>query len=57
MVLDEQEFAENKAASANAGNKPAVSQSVAPQLDNQGTYASGFMNIPDGVEDDGLPFN
>nr|DAZ74233.1 MAG TPA: Single strand binding protein [Caudoviricetes sp.] len=57
VVVEDQEFAENKAASANAGNKPAVSQSAAPQLDNQGTYASGFMNIPDGVEDDGLPFN
>ena len=57
VVVEEQEFAENKAASANAGNKPAVFQSAAPQLDNQGTYASGFMNIPDGVEDDELPFN
>ena len=60
VVVDDQEFAESKAASANAGNyKPAASQSRAatPQPDNQGTYATGFMNIPDGVEDDGLPFN
>ena len=60
VVVEDQEFAESKAASANAGNyKPAASQSraAAPQPDNQGTYATGFMNIPDGVEDDGLPFN
>lgn len=60
VVIEDQEFAESKAASANAGNyKPAASQSraAAPQPDNQGTYATGFMNIPDGVEDDGLPFN
>ena len=57
VVVEDQEFAESKAASANAGNyKPAASQSraAAPQPDNQGTYATGFMNIPDGVEDDGV---
>lgn len=58
VVVEDQEFAESKAASANAGNyKSAAAQPTAPQPNNQGTYASGFMNIPDGVEDDGLPFN
>lgn len=57
VVVEEQEFAESKVASANAGNKPATSQSSAPRPDNKGTYATGFMNIPDGVEDDGLPFD
>ncbi len=58
VVVEDQEFAESKTANTNAGNyKPTASQSAAPQQDNKSTYASGFMNIPDGVEDDGLPFN
>lgn len=64
VVVEEQEFAESKAASANAGNyKLAASQAItpqprsaAPQPDNQTAYP-GFMNIPDGVEDEDLPFN
>lgn len=63
VVVEEQEFAESKAASANAGYKPAASQTTtpqprtaAPQPDNQTAYP-GFMNIPDGVEDEDLPFN
>lgn len=44
VIIDECEFAESKASQSN---------------DSQTTPASGesFMNIPDGVEDEGLPFN
>lgn len=44
VVVEEQEFAESKNASSN--------QQQAPSTD-----IDGFMNIPDGLEDDGLPFN
>lgn len=46
IVVEDQEFADSKGAVA-AGN----SQS---QYTDAG---DGFMNIPDGVEDEGLPFN
>lgn len=46
IVVEEQEFAESKSASENSSSAPA------PAVD-----ADGFMNIPDGIEDEGLPFN
>ena len=57
VVVEEQEFAESKSASAgsdNGGYRPAMSQS---RPEPASAVASGFMNIPDGVEDEGLPFN
>lgn len=45
VAVEEQEFAESKSA-----NKP--KQQEAP-----GAGPNGFMNIPDGVEDEDLPFN
>ena len=53
VVVENQEFAESKAASDNnAGfaQAPAASAPTAPAGD-------GFMNIPDNVDDSGLPFN
>ena len=53
IVVEDQEFAESKnAAAANGGgyrqeSRPAPSAAI----------DDGFMNIPDGVEDEGLPFN
>ena len=47
VVIEECEFAESRNASANAG-------AVAPSASSVG--ADGFMNIPDGVDDEGLPF-
>lgn len=46
VIVDEQEFCEGKSENAQPGPEPAPS----------GGY-EGFMNIPDGVEDEGLPFN
>lgn len=45
VAVEEQEFAESKSA-----NKP--KQQEAPSVG-----PNGFMNIPDGVEDEDLPFN
>ena len=43
IIVDDQEFADSKNSSSGQG---------------QGTPdGDGFMNIPDGVEDEGLPFN
>ena len=53
VVVEDQEFAESKATSDNnAGfaQAPAASAPTAPAGD-------GFMNIPDNVDDSGLPFN
>ena len=51
VMVDEMEFAESKASAENSGytapSRPAPSAAV----------GDGFMNIPDGVEDEGLPFN
>ena len=53
VVVEDQEFAESKAAGTNnggfaSGDKP-MPAAAAP--------ADGFMNLPMGVEDEGLPFN
>lgn len=55
VVVEDQEFAESKnASSQNAGASSYRSESR-PQPSS--AVDDGFMNIPDGVEDEGLPFN
>ena len=49
IVVDSQEFADSKGAGSGSGSGSSATPS-APMGD-------GFMNIPDGVEDEGLPFN
>ena len=46
MIVDEQEFADAKRDGADPSHYGASSP-----------IGDGFMNIPDGVEDEGLPFN
>ena len=59
VIIDDQEFADSKGAAAdmggyqNAGNYQQPTQRPAPS----NAIGDGFMNIPDGVEDEGLPFN
>ena len=56
VILDDQEFADSKGASSEMGGgytQSAPAQRPAPAS----AIGDGFMNIPDGVEDDGLPFN
>ena len=53
VAIDEQEFAESKASASNY-----EASSFAPTRPEPSAAAGdGFMNIPDGVEDEGLPFN
>ena len=49
VIVEEQEFADGK----NAGNNNQNSG----RPDPNGPIGNGFLNIPDGVEDEGLPFN
>lgn len=56
VILDDQEFADSKGAASDMGGgygQSASSQRPAPTS----AVGDGFMNIPDGVEDEGLPFN
>lgn len=52
IVVENCEFAESKAAAGNNG--PSFQTSRPEPVSAAG---DGFMNIPDGVEDEGLPFN
>ena len=52
VVVEEQEFAESK--SAASGETAAYTPS---RPEPSAAAGDGFMNIPDGVEDEGLPFN
>lgn len=54
IVVEDQEFADSKGSSANTGNNGYQQTSRPTQTSAIG---DGFMNIPDGVEDEGLPFN
>ena len=51
VIVEDQEFAENAAGGNEGGYRPA--ERPAPSS----AIGDGFMNIPDGVEDEGLPFN
>lgn len=46
VIADDQEFTESK-------KQPNETPGAPPR----NRYNDGFMNIPDGIEDDGLPFN
>lgn len=53
VAVDEQEFAESKAAAAgHTGNNAAGQQAAPPPV----TDENGFMNIPDGIDEE-LPFS
>lgn len=53
VIIDDQEFADSKgAASGETGGYRPTSR---PEPSS--AIGDGFMNIPDGVEDEGLPFN
>ena len=57
VVVDDQEFADSKGAGDSQGQAPRQAnrgnRAAAPA---GGMDSEGFMNIPDGVEDEGLPF-
>lgn len=51
VIVEEQDFAESKAAAAQSNNIQAGPSPYGP------ADSDGFMNIPDGIDDDELPFN
>ena len=61
IVVDDQEFADSKGAGAPAGGSQNQSRSYdsgsSSSHEGGSAIGDGFMNIPDGVEDEGLPFN
>ncbi len=54
VIVEEQEFADSKNQSA-GGNSGSYQQVSRPAPSNSGD--EGFIHIPEGVEDEGLPFN
>lgn len=60
VVVEDQEFAESKAAASESGmmRQSAPSPMVASPMPSpaQASSADGFMNIPDGIDEE-LPFN
>ena len=52
VIIDTQEFADSKGA-GDSGNNYHASTRPSPAS----ASTDGFMNIPDGVDDEGLPFN
>ncbi|MCC8067396.1 MAG: single-stranded DNA-binding protein [Clostridiales bacterium] len=58
VVVEDQEFAESKAASS-GGQGGAYQRTASPAaapMPSQASAGDGFMNIPDGIDED-LPFN
>ena len=56
VIIDDQEFADSKNASG-GGQGGGGYQQPASRPAPSSAIGDGFMNIPDGVEDEGLPFN
>ena len=56
VIVDDQEFADSKGASDNSGSYGGGYQQTSRPAPTS-AVGDGFMNIPDGVEDEGLPFN
>lgn len=54
VIVEEQEFAESKSASGSGNGSTGGYNAPASQQSDAG---DGFMSIPDGVDDEGLPFN
>ena len=60
IIVDDQEFADSKGQGGDnsgfgGGNRGGYQQGTRPAPSS--AIGDGFMNIPDGVEDEGLPFN
>ena len=57
VIVDDQEFADSKGAAGNAGDNGGYGYQPTSRPAPSSAIGDGFMNIPDGVEDEGLPFN
>ena len=56
VVVEDQEFAESKASSDSYATSHPRTSAPEASMPNPGTAAEGFMNIPDGIDEE-LPFN
>lgn len=57
IVVDNQEFADSKGAGGEGQGNYQTGNSQGSGKKHSDASGEGFMNIPDGVEDEGLPFN
>lgn len=57
VVVEEQEFAESKSAAASNGGDSNYAAYTPSRPEPSQAAGDGFMAIPDGVDDEGLPFN
>ena len=59
VAVDSVEFAESKASASSSANQeaPAYTAPAKPVPAPSEAASEGFMNIADGLEDEGLPFN
>lgn len=55
VIVDDQEFADSKGAAGDMSGTGGYQPTSRPTPSS--AIGDGFMNIPDGVEDEGLPFN
>ena len=56
VIVDDQEFADSKNANG-GGTSGGYGYQPTSRPSPSSAIGDGFMNIPDGVEDEGLPFN
>ena len=57
IVVDDQEFADSKNSAGGNGDNGSYGYQPTSRPAPTSAIGDGFMNIPDGVEDEGLPFN
>lgn len=57
IIVDDQEFADSKNANNGGGSSYGGGYQPTSRPAPSSAIGDGFMNIPDGVEDEGLPFN
>lgn len=56
VVIEDQEFADSKGTDNNQRSQAPESSTRSNSRQNSG-LPDGFMNLPDGIDDEGLPFN
>lgn len=58
VIIENLEFAESRKAAGNSSNnKAGSSENNSNKMSGTYTDSDGFIHIPDGVEDEGLPFS
>ena len=57
IIVDDQEFADSKNSAGGNGDNGGYGYQPTYRPAPTSAIGDGFMNIPDGVEDEGLPFN